>query len=1678
MASPIRNKKVQAEQKIEKLQKEIRRLQEQAGTITPEALAFQYTSDPFFKNAANNILIVDRKGVVLNLNRVENGMKKSDVIGKTIFSFVDASYSRLLKSAISKTFRTGQVCEYEVSYKNRRGQEKHYHSRVSAIKHGKKILAAIIDIADITREVTAKRELQHNAERFEALAKNARDVLFRYQVYPEYKQEYISPAIEKITGYSAEEYYKDPFLGVKIIHPDDRAKVEAANVKKAEGKPFVLRWIHKNGQIIWAETINSPIRDKSGRLIAYEGISRDITERKSTSEALLESEHNLELVLANINDFVYYLEFLPKNKKRVKYLGPQIEQLLGVTAEEYNSDSGALIGLCHPDDLSEIKAVAARLKKTKKAVKFIYRFYHRKKKKYIWVEERVTPQLDVKGNYIGNFGLVRDVSEQMMYEQELKQEKQKAQTYFDVAGVVLVVIGADQNVTMINRMGCKLLGYKEKEIVGKNWFDNFVPKEDKEQMRKLFRKFLKGEKITDVFRESEVVTRKGERRVISWNSSEIRDVEGKISAILSSGEDITEKMIAEKALKESESKFRMLAENASDVVYRFSVYPTSGYEYVSPSVYPLTGYTPEEFYADPYLGFKIIHPDDVPLLGNSEQVLKEQTARDIMTPALVSRWIRKDGTVIWIETRNKPIIRNGKLFAIEGISRDITAQKQSEQELKESEERFKIISNATFEGIIFSENGKIIDANDQFVKMFGFTSREEFIGKDLVNDFVIKEQRSLAKKFLRLAKSEPFEVQTMTNDGTVITVETKGQNIPYFGRTIRATVIYNITERKQYESSLRESERTLSTLMNNLPGMAYRCDYDENWTMRFVSKGFQELTGYSPKEILGNRKLAFADIMHPADRGTIRPVINKALEARVPFEIEYRIICADGEEKWVWEKGEGIFSDEGTLLFLEGFITDVNDKKKSELALAQSRENYKSLIDHAPDGILIYKNGRLEFANPSALNLLEADSFEQIYLKPSFFFLFPEYQERAKLRVAQALKGEQLPFVEIKLNTLKGNPREIEAKPVAIQYDGGDAVQIVLHDVGPQKALIRQKLRAQIAEETNQKLQQEITERKNAERILQETQKYTRLLIDSSLDMICASDKEGYITEFNAAAQATFGYELNEVIGKPVSMLYAKPEERMRITTEELYGKGRYTGEVLNIKKNGELFTAYLSASVLKDDRGEIVGAMGVSRDISELKKAEEELKLSEGKYRAIYDQAYIGIARVGLKDGDFIEVNQRLCDMLGYTSEELCKMSTWQITHPEDLVTNIPERKAFLKSGNNILSTEKKYMHKNGSVVYANLTITLVKDAAGVPQYFVSVYEDITERKKAEEQLYAQSAKLNAVFESSSHIIWTLDRNACVTSFNNNFAKFFKLHYNVEVRTGLSMISGEMVSSEDYNNFWIKKYEAVLRGESQHFETKLNSKTGRAVWREVFLNPIFDENGVAIEISGIGHDITEKKSAEEKIKQSLQEKEVLLKEVHHRVKNNLQVISSILNLQSSYVKDASTLNILKESQNRIKSMAFIHESLYQTKDFSSINFSEYVINLSQNLIHSYSNVEHEIKLNLDIQNVFLNLDLAIPCGLIINEIVSNALKYAFVDSSGEDEITIKMELSGDDLVLKIGDNGIGLPKHIDYRNTESLGLQLVVTLTDQLNGKINLDTQSGTLYTIIFKQNQVKNRI
>jgi PAS domain S-box-containing protein len=215
--------------------------------------------------------------------------------------------------------------------------------------------------------------------------------------------------------------------------------------------------------------------------------------------------------------------------------------------------------------------------------------------------------------------------------------------------------------------------------------------------------------------------------------------------------------------------------------------------------------------------------------------------------------------------------------------------------------------------------------------------------------------------------------------------------------------------------------------------------------------------------------------------------------------------------------------------------------------------------------------------------------------------------------------------------------------------------------------------------------------------------------------------------------------------------------------------------------------------------------------------------------------------------------------------------------------------------------------------------------------------------------------------------------------------------------------------------------------------------------------------------------DITERKQAEDRIKASLKEKEVLLREIHHRVKNNLQIISSLLNLQSDYIEDKRDLEMIKESQDRVKSMALIHEKLYRSENLAEINSREYITELVQDLVRSYF-AGGGIALVIEVDDFPLEIDAAIPCGLIINELVSNSLKHAFPDGKGK--LTVRLRSVDRSAELIVCDDGVGIPEDVDFRNTESLGLRLVTILVeDQIGGEIRLDRSKGTAFYITFEK-------
>lgn len=259
---------------------------------------------------------------------------------------------------------------------------------------------------------------------------------------------------------------------------------------------------------------------------------------------------------------------------------------------------------------------------------------------------------------------------------------------------------------------------------------------------------------------------------------------------------------------------------------------------------------------------------------------------------------------------------------------------------------------------------------------------------------------------------------------------------------------------------------------------------------------------------------------------------------------------------------------------------------------------------------------------------------------------------------------------------------------------------------------------------------------------------------------------------------------------------------------------------------------------------------------------------------------------------------------------------------------------------------------------------------------------------------------------------------------------------------------------------------ELIPKYEIEHKMAHKNGDTYSFLTRATVVR---DEQGIPTFMAGSSTDITVRKQVENKLKNSLKEKEVLLEEIHHRVKNNLQIISSLLRLQCGYIKDKQALEIFHDSRNRLRAMALIHENLYQTNDLAKIDFSDYIRKLKKNLILCYQTNHIDIKTN--IENIFLKIDTAIPCGLIINELISNSMKHAFTDIDKGEIYVEFISLQKGKYSLSVTDNGVGVPENIDLLKKQSLGLELVWNLVEQLEGTIVYQSKLGTSFRITFAE-------
>ncbi|MEG4571363.1 PAS domain S-box protein [Microcoleus sp. N3A4] len=747
-------------------------------------------------------------------------------------------------------------------------------------------------------------------------------------------------------------------------------------------------------------------------------------------------------------------------------------------------------------------------------------------------------------------------------------------------------------------------------------------------------------------------------------------------------------------------------------------------------------------------------------------------------------------------------------------------------------------------------------------------------------------------------------------------------------------------------------------------------------------------------------------------------------------------------------------------------LNSTRDRLHAEIdRLKQANETLQAAVSCAP--IFLWATDR-----DGRLTLAAGKGLENLGLKPGAtvgLSIFEVYSSQPDIleNIAGVLAGNDRTW-----NVREGHFIH-EIRSAALRDGNGEVVGAV----GVSTQITEREPSIATLETVNQELEDRLQQQTAVfHAALAESEKKYRNLVETSQELILSSDIEGLLTFVNSAAKRIYGYEPPETIGRRFTdclVTQEKPRQReifgqflARTSIQPQTANSSY--ETVHIRKDRTPVHLRANSIVNQAENGAILGLCGTATDISDRLRSEEALQEATDQLRAVLD-AVPGLISWISSDLRYIGVNQHLA-----TSFKLS---------PESFVG---QEINFLDKGSTFEEMLRKFFDSSSQQTCQEIDIQingLVRNYLIVVQKYlqgtaaVCVGTDITERKRAEAlknqlicSLQESEHKFRSLYEATSDAVMLLDEqyffdcnHATLKIFGcSNKKEFYGKHPS-------EFSPPFQPNGQDSASLASQKMKAAMLIGSCRFDWVHKRLDGSEFTAEVLLNAM-EINGQKF-LQAVVRDITDRKRDEDQIKASLAEKEVLFQEIHHRVKNNLQVISSLLKLQSRYIQDSRVSEMFKESQNRVRSMALVHEQLYQSKDLSNIDFAEYIQNLAHNLFQAYEIHAEGVKLQTNLEPCSLNIDTVVPCGLIINELVTNALKYAFTGQI-KGKINIDFTLENNRLcVLTVSDSGIGFPQELDYRKARTLGLRLVGSLVKQIRGEIELLETAGTTFKITFSQ-------
>ena len=1012
----------------------------------------------------------------------------------------------------------------------------------------------------------------------------------------------------------------------------------------------------------------------------------------------------------------------------------------------------------------------------------------------------------------------------------------------------------------------------------------------------------------------------------------------------------------------------------------------------------------------------------------------------------------RPGAAEWI-SQHFYALRNqdGQIDRVVILTEDITERKRAENALRESEERYHIIFEQAGDYTILleAEDGQIpviVDANESALEAHGYP-REELIGRSisLLDPDISPARVSEIMKGIKKNGFLIFNTRHKRKDGTWLDVEVNAQLITIGNKEFYLSVERDTTERKLAEEAIRASEEKYRLLFSHNPAPMWVYD-TETLAFLAVNEFAIDHYGYSREEFLS---MTIRDIRPPEEVPLLYSILDTDIgPLRKVNAVKH---CKkDGLIIYVDISGHEIeFEGRPAMLVLS---LDITERIEAEAALREREGLYRQMFaGHTAVMLLIDPDsGLIVEANPAAVDFYGygAEKMKQMTIQ-QINTLAPE---KVALYRRAAVEGKQNFFL-FSHRLASGEIRDVEVYTVPIHIEGRTLLYSIIHD---------------------------ITERKQAEdALLESEERFYKAFHASPVVMSISSLEDGIILDANAQFYNLTGWKREEAIGhKSTELRLWSDSVRQGIFTELKQTGFVHNKEIELFTKSGQTIPLLWFGDVVHINNKPCL--IGSGYDLSERKQAESALSESHQRMQLLLDSTKDAI--YGLDTNEQCTfANKAFLEMTGYDNlEELLGKNIHDLIHhtKEDGTPYIKSEckiyEAFQK-GVGVTVNDEIFWRKDGSffpVEYSSYPI--FKDDA-VKGAVVS-FTDITERKRAEMTLRENENRLRTIFETSQAGIILVDPKGIITFANRSMADMFGWPLNELIGSSYP----ELVHPDQRQAGGEKMKQLIAKEiDSVSLERHYIRKDRSDFWGFLSGRRLEDEKGDLLSLIGIIADISQLKQAEKKLRSVLHDKEVLLRELYHRTKNNMQVISAMLNLELAEIEEESVKQALLDMDSRIRSMALVHQKLYQSKNLSSLDLKDYITDLVKLLLESYQVIPERINFKMKAESVPVLIDTAIPCGLIINEILSNTLKYAFPDNR-KGNILVRLARSKDaTITLEISDDGIGVPAEKDLRQSNTLGMQTIFGIAShQLGARVDLKTDRGVAWRIQFSDNQYTSRV